>query len=243
MKFSLYCHLITTVIFGVLYVVVPSAFTIPLVVLSLGVFAYNEGNRYATFISVGMLFSAFGDISLRLENGNFLIFLCGVVNYLIAHLCYIKAYLSSGIDFTNKLPIGLFFVAYCATMLSLLCPGVDNVLIPAVIIYAMIICTMAFLSTNRYFTAGIHSPSRTTALIGSLVFLSSDSILSMSRFRTSIPHSDLIIWITYCIGQMFIAMSAKDPYHEEKNSDDNELDATVERGVSTSPLMAHSESF
>lgn len=236
MKFSVYCHISTTVVFGVLYAVVPSAFTIPLVVLFLSFFAYSENNRYATCIAVGLLFSAFGDVSLRLEGGNFLIFLCGVVNYLIAHLCYIRAYMLSEIDFTYRTYIGLFFISYCAAMLGILCPGVDAPLIPAIIIYAMIICTMAYLATNRYFTQDINSLSRTTALIGSLVFLSSDSILSINRFNTHIPQADLIIWITYCIGQMFIAMSAKDPFHST-SSDEAVLS---DDSVNSSPLLGSS---
>ena len=236
MKFGVYCYVCTTVAFGLLYAVLPSAYTIPLVVLCLSFFAYNENNLYATFIAIGMLFSAFGDVSLRLENGNFLIFLCGVVNYLIAHLCYIRAYILSEIDFTYRLYIGTFFIAYCAAMLGILCPGVDAPLIPAIIIYAAIICTMTFLAVNRYFTHEIGLHSRTAALIGSLVFLSSDSILSLHRFYTSIPQADLIIWITYCIGQMFIAISAKDPL---RNTKDNE-GVRSDDSQNTSPLLSSS---
>jgi len=236
MKFGVYCYVCTTVAFGILYGLVPSAYTIPLVVLCLGFFAYCENNRYATFIAVGMLFSAFGDVSLRLEDGNFLIFLCGVVNYLIAHLCYIRAYLLSEIDFTCRFYVGPLFIAYCAAMLGILCPGVDAPLIPAIIIYAAIICTMAFLATNRYLTSDISLPSRTAALVGSLVFLSSDSILSLNRFYTHIPQADSIIWITYCIGQMFIAISAKEPLRNNKSNEGVRSDDSQ----NTSPLLSSS---
>lgn len=246
MNFSLYYYAGSTLVFGVLYGVLPSAFTIPLVALCLCIFAYNENNRYATFIATGMLFSAFGDISLRLENGNFLVFLCGVVNYLIAHLCYIRAYLLSGIDFTGRLNSGLFFLAYCGTMLVILSPGVDFVLIPAVVVYAMIICTMAFLASCRFRMMEIDRVSRSTALAGSLVFLASDTILSINRFHGHVWQADLIIWITYCIGQMLIAMSAKTPYRGAIGSDSDEGEADAlksDDSSNTSPLLAHSVSF
>ncbi len=216
MQFSLYCHLIATIVFGILYLVIyPSYSTIPLVVFSLSIFAYCENNRYATYIASGLLFSGFGDICLRLdsENGNFFLFLGGIVNYLIAHLFYIRAYYSSDIDFSKRIVVGGIFMAYCGVMLGILCPGVEAALIPAVIVYAMIICTMTFLATNRFFTTGIGSTSRVNALCGSLIFLSSDTLLSLNRFRTPIPQADVIICVTYYLGQMLIAMSAKDPFH------------------------------
>lgn len=246
MKFELYYYIGTTVVFGMLYGVLPSAFTIPLVALCLSFFAYCENSRYATFIATGMLFSAFGDVSLRLENGNFLIFLCGVVNYLIAHVCYICAYWSSGIDFSKRLNSVLFFLAYCGTMLVILYPGIDLVLLPAIVIYAMIISTMAFLATARFYTTDIGLPSRATAFIGSLIFLSSDSVLSMHKFGPGhIWEADLIIWVTYCVGQMFIAMSAKDPYREcEEESDEEEATGVKSNDSShTVPLLGRSVSF
>jgi uncharacterized membrane protein YhhN len=100
--------------------------------------------------------------------------------------------------------------------MAVLIPSLGDIMIPAIIVYGSIICTMAFMATNRYFTIEIGTTSRTTALVGSLFFLASDTTLSINLFRTSVPYANVIIMTTYYIGQMFIAMSAKDPYRSEE---------------------------
>ena len=81
-------------------------------------------------------------------------------------------------------------------------------------------------------TVEIDSLSRTTALVGSLFFLASDTTLSLHLFRTSVPYANIIIMVTYYIGQLLIAMSTKDPYHE------GEEDLTNYYRETASPLLA-----
>lgn len=197
-----------------IYFVVPNVGTKVLPIIALCILAFLEGSRYSKYVSIGLIFSAVGDISLELEHGNFLVFLCGVVSFLIAHCFYISAYISTNIDFQYKIATGVAFVTYYCILMGILIPFTDAIMIPAIIIYGGIICTMAFLATNRHFTVNIGHTSRTTALVGSIFFLASDTTLSINLFRTSVPHSNVIIMVTYYIGQMFIAMSAKDPYRE-----------------------------
>lgn len=214
MKCSLYCHFLATLVLSTVYFVVPNAGTKILPVMALCIFAFLEANRYSKFVAVGLIFSAIGDVSLELEDGNFLIFLCGVVSFLIAHCFYIRAYISSNIDYEYKIACGVAFVTYYCILMGILIPFTDAIMIPAILIYGGVIASMACLATNRYFTLEIGATSRITALVGSIFFLASDTTLSINLFRTSVPHSNVIIMATYYIGQMFIAMSAKDPYRE-----------------------------
>lgn len=232
MKFSLYWHFFSTVVFSVIYFIFPNAGTKIIPVVMLSIFSIAEGHRYSKYVSTGLIFSALGDISLQLEDGNFLIFLAGVISFLIAHCFYITAYISTTIDFEFKVATGVTYFSYYIALMVILIPHLDPVMIPAIIIYGGVICSMAFLATNRYFTVEIDSLSRTTALVGSLFFLASDTTLSLHLFRTSVPYANIIIMVTYYIGQMFIAMSTKDPYHE------GEEDLTNYYRETASPLLA-----
>ena len=80
--------------------------------MALCIFAFLEENRYSKYVAVGLIFSAIGDVRLELEDGNFLIFLCGVVSFLIAHCFYIWAYISSNIDYKYTIACGVAFVTY-----------------------------------------------------------------------------------------------------------------------------------
>lgn len=234
MKTHLHYHVLVTSIFSTIYFIFPNAGTKILPIISLCILAYLERNRYANSIAIGLIFSAAGDVSLALDNGNFFIFVCGIVCFLIAHLFYIRAYLMTNIDFEYKIATGVVYICYYCTLMGILLPFTDYIMIPAIIIYGSIICAMIFLATNRYFTMEIGIASRTTALVGSLFFLASDSTLSLNLFRTSIPSSNIIIMVTYYIGQMFIAMSAKDPFRTDETDDEGVI---VHREIN-SPLIA-----
>lgn len=204
-------YVLISFVLSTVYFVYPHVATKILPVLALSAMAYAEQNRYATWISVGLVFSSFGDILLEFDG--FLYFLAGMVNFLIAHVSYIIAYRSSDIDYKYGVGLSLLFLAYYGCLMGLLVPHVDTVLIPAILVYGGIICTMAFMGTNRFFTVAIGGGSRWAALIGSLFFVASDSTLSLNMFRGSIPGAGYIVMITYYIGQTFIALSAKDPNH------------------------------
>lgn len=217
-------------------------------VLALSVLAYCENNRYATHIALGLVVSSLGDISLEFSDDISACFILGMVFFLIAHVFYSSAYILSQIDFSSRWrSVTLFavlFAGYYAFMMQLLLPSVEGVLIPAILIYGAVICTMAFLACKRYCTLTLNVPTRTTALIGSLVFLSSDSMLSINLFHGSFPGANFLIMLTYYIGQTFIAMSSKDPLPEPAPPSVDLSFSFVENNLpsSRSPLLSQSYS-
>lgn len=230
-QFGYVWYAVVSLALSIVYFVYPHVVTKILPILALSVMAYGENNRYATMISAGLLFSSFGDIFL--EFNGFLCFVAGMLNFLVAHILYISAYRSSVIDFKYGVAVGLLFLAYYGCLMAFLIPHVDTVLIPAILIYGGVICTMVFMGSNRFFTVEIGFKSRCAALVGSLVFVASDSTLSLNKFRGSIAGAGYIVMITYYIGQTFIAVSAKEPnrvagqYNGMLNENEDYLAGTV----------------
>ncbi|WP_308128761.1 lysoplasmalogenase [Bacillus sp. sid0103] len=131
-------------------------------------------------------------------------FVIGLAAFLIGHLFYIAGF-SRYWRFTKLsllmiLPIALYgFVMGYHVIAALLQNHLDTLVVP-VLMYIVIISLMSwtgFLSHNRW------------AIIGSILFVLSDSILSWNMFVSEIPHSDILIMTTYYIAQFFIAHSLR----------------------------------
>jgi uncharacterized membrane protein YhhN len=219
MKFSSWVYVLISVATISLYFGVPNVFTKIIPIISLFVLTLCERNKYGYLVATGLIFSSFGDIALELGGNKFIYFVVGVVNFLIAHVFYISAYWSTNIKSSYWTLTGLFFSSYYACLMSLIIPHVDEILIAAILVYGLVICTMVFLASNRYFTSSISNSSRTCAIIGSLIFTVSDSILALNKFRRHIDNANIYIMLTYYVGQTFIALSTKDPYHNELEDD------------------------
>lgn len=131
-------------------------------------------------------------------------FVIGLAAFLIGHLFYIAGF-SRYWRFTKLsllmiLPIGLYgFVMGYHVIAALLQNHLDTLVVP-VLMYIVIISLMSwtgFLSHNIW------------AIIGSILFVLSDSILSWNMFVSEIPHSDILIMTTYYIAQFLIAHSLR----------------------------------
>ena len=131
-------------------------------------------------------------------------FVIGLAAFLIGHLFYIAGF-SRYWRFTKLsllmiLPIGLYgFVMGYHVIAALLQNHMDTLVVP-VLMYIVIISLMSwtgFLSHNIW------------AIIGSILFVLSDSILSWNMFVSEIPHSDILIMTTYYTAQFLIAHSLR----------------------------------
>ncbi|MDR7239179.1 putative membrane protein YhhN [Neobacillus drentensis] len=131
-------------------------------------------------------------------------FVIGLAAFLIGHLFYIAGF-SRYWRFTKLsllmiLPIGLYgYVMGYHVIAALLQNHMDTLVVP-VLMYIVIISLMSwtgFLSHNIW------------AIIGSILFVLSDSILSWNMFVSEIPHSDILIMTTYYTAQFLIAHSLR----------------------------------
>jgi uncharacterized membrane protein YhhN len=95
------------------------------------------------------------------------------------------------------LPIAVYAIYMGSTIIHHLSKGETSLIVP-VIFYITVISTMvwsAIMTANKW------------AIIGSVLFMISDSILSWNKFISHISYSDVLIMTTYYIAQFFIAKS------------------------------------
>lgn len=155
---------------------------------------------YRVLIAVGILFSLAGDIFLLLPNNWFL---WGLVSFLIAHLFFIVGYVertSIHMHWHLLAPFAFYGVA----LLYLLWPHVANLRLP-VLIYALVLLTMGWQATELWWE--MRDLAALLAMVGAILFVVSDSILALDKFRSPIPHRDALIMSTYYGALLLIAWS------------------------------------
>lgn len=154
--------------------------------------------RYA--IMAGLVFSLAGDIFLMLPGDRFI---QGLISFLLAHLCYITAFTFDGGE-ERRLLYAIPFLLYGAVMLGLLLPGLGRMKTP-VVIYMLIILLMAWQALNRW--AGTGPEGSALAFTGALLFVVSDSILALNRFKRPFASAQTYVMSTYFTAQWLIALS------------------------------------
>lgn len=147
-------------------------------------------------ILTGLIFCSIGDATLHW-------FIIGLSAFLIGHLFYIAAFLTQWkyklYRLLSIVPLGIFGLVMGARMLEALQAGGDKALIVPVLFYIFAIILMAwsaFMTGNRWL------------IIGSLLFVASDSVLAWNMFVAPVAYSHLLIMSTYYSAQFFNAHSA-----------------------------------
>lgn len=154
--------------------------------------------RYA--VIAGLIFSLVGDIFLMLPDDWFM---QGLVSFLAAHICYIVAFLSESGRTLSGLDL-IPFLLYGALMLRLLWPHLGKLKAP-VIVYMLAILLMGWAAASRWLIVG-QEGSR-LAFIGAVLFIISDSVLALDRFKGRFRSAQLLILSTYFTAQWLIALS------------------------------------
>jgi uncharacterized membrane protein YhhN len=163
------------------------------------------GFRLSRLLGVALLLSSLGDFLLGIRrlgnlNGESL-FLLGLASFLIAHLVYI-------VLFRKYWPIVwwkpgptracgvLAILIALGSTLGILRQSLGSMLIP-VVVYSLVLASMGISAM----IADLQTPS---AKFGSLLFISSDAIIAISKFHSPFPGHEQLIWITYYAAQLFI---------------------------------------
>lgn len=155
---------------------------------------------YKDGILIGLGCSLVGDIFMMLPRKKFSE---GLVSFLMAHIFYIAAFLTGlelHFDFWPSFPLLL----YAVIMIAILFPQLGRMKIP-VIIYLLVIITMARVATERYIQ--IQSAKALSAFIGALFFVISDSSLAVNRFVQKYKSGQALTLSAYFIAQWLIALS------------------------------------
>lgn len=172
-----------------------------LLILALALSLAPARDEYRWLIAAGLLLSTAGDVFLMLPRDRFV---AGLASFLVAHLCYIGAF-SIGVSFAAAPPLWLPYFVAGGVVVALVWPGLKPALRAPVIVYVMVIAAMAGQATGRWYLSG--SAVALAAAIGAGLFVVSDAVLAIDRFRWKFRAARAVTLATYWGAQLLIAIS------------------------------------
>lgn len=179
---------------------VPLAATLtkPLLVpcLMVVVWLQSRAIRGHGIILAALFFSWLGDVLLMRSGEG--IFMGGLAAFLSAHVCYIWLF-SRGATF-HPLRV-LPFLMYVGLLLTGPLNGKlpENLQIP-VYSYVIVITSMGIVASLR----NTQRVGYELVLVGSILFILSDSFLALNKFSSPLPLSGFWVMLTYGLAQYFI---------------------------------------
>lgn len=187
-----------------------------LTVLSLWFFLSTRASpsRFSRWVLRGLLFSIAGDTFLLFARDGYshgtLFFLLGLGSFLITHVCYSTAFFSLPLKSEGQLRrapwLAIPFLLFLAGFNFYLWPDLPGAFRVPVTIYSMVIIAMAL--SCLQFSPFFSRPVFWTIFTGVLLFVISDSLIALSRFKAesiTVPQSRFLIMSTYIIAQYLIA--------------------------------------
>jgi len=152
--------------------------------------------RYHYLTVVGLLFCILGDYLISQ------VFVSGLVAFLIGHIFYIFSFRQQKQAEPDK--VRFIILAYALIMMTIMSIALINkgdlYLVLPVIIYTAVIALMVYTAWRT---------RSNWLIVGSILFLISDSILAWNRFVSDISYSSVLIMTTYYAANYFIATSLK----------------------------------
>ena len=180
--------------------------TILVIAATLLVFAPADP-RYRGWVLLGLVCSLAGDVFLMLGEKRFLY---GLGSFLVAQLVYARAFtLDVGFGAAHW-PWLAPFAFFALMVVIVLWRGLPAPLLKgAVVVYAAAIATMAWRAAVRLHAPGIPLASGACALAGACLFLASDAVLAVNRFRQPFRLGEAVTLATYWAAQYLIALSVQ----------------------------------
>jgi uncharacterized membrane protein YhhN len=155
--------------------------------------------RGAGLLALGLAFSTAGDVLLDLDPR---LFALGLGAFLLAHLTYISLFVRNRTVAIRLRPpllaAALLILVYSAALSVWIVPSVGGLAVP-VVLYVCALTTMVCAAILARF------PQRWVAA-GAILFLISDSLLAIHKFKEPVPMHDYLVWTTYYLGQCGIAL-------------------------------------
>ncbi|XP_066284125.1 lysoplasmalogenase TMEM86A-like [Branchiostoma lanceolatum] len=166
---------------------------------------------YARLLAAGLMFSSVGDFCLFwIHSSEWFIF--GLLAFALAQLLYALAF-----DVTHITLDGTTVVTMATAVLTYtyILPGLKGALTPLCGLYVILIFSMTAAATSRL-RHGVTWP-RLSACVGSVLFVVSDFVLAVNKFRAPIPHARLLNLSTYFTAQCLIAFSVLESEEDPKS--------------------------
>ena len=181
----------------------------PLIMIWIAAFflIFKKKKEFTIPILLAFFFSWVGDNFLMFSGKNDLFFFAGVGGFFIAQLMYIytfarykekaeKGYLQ------KNLMLVIPFIVYVAGIYILLFPGLEGMMKPIILIYALSLVGMSMMALNRKGRGGQRSFN--LVFMGSMLFLISDSMIALNKFYMEFTLAGFWIMITYIAAQYLI---------------------------------------
>jgi len=163
-----------------------------------------HGSRYQQAVVIGLACSLIGDVLLMLPRDRFV---AGLASFLMAHLAYLVAF-SAGVPIGTAPALVIPLLAMAVPLLRLLWPGLRTLRLP-VLLYATTILLMAWLAWGR--ASALSTPGASLAAAGATLFMASDAVLALNRFRRPFRSAQALIMTSYVAAQALIALSVRTP--------------------------------
>jgi uncharacterized membrane protein YhhN len=145
-----------------------------------------------------LAFSTLGDVFLDLRG----MFVQGLGAFLIAHLIYVALFVRNWrrpLRLTSNHLTTLSALLLFSLMLTLwLWPGLGQLAVPVLCYIGAITLMVASAVIARFRQSWI--------VWGAVLFLISDALIGINRFKTPVPLRDYLVWATYYFGQCGIAL-------------------------------------
>lgn len=180
--------------------------TKPLLMPSLLLFYIMSSDEQNYLIILALICGFLGDVFIMLKN-KLKFFILGLFSFLVGHIMYILAFIQST-SFYSKVPAWYILIIIPYLILGILVmkkilPQVGKLKIP-VIIYMLVLIFMSFSSFSRLWD--FNGLALWLPIIGSLLFVISDTILAFNAFDYKIKNSGFKIMSTYIFAQFIIVL-------------------------------------
>ena len=163
----------------------------------LAVLAFVAGSP---LLGAALALSTLGDVLLDLDPVRLFVF--GLGSFLVAHLVYISVFIRNRrrtVPFgAPRLLLAGLVLLYSIAVSVWLLPSLGGLIVP-VTIY---MCTI----TAMVISAILARFENPWVAVGAILFLISDSLLAVNKFKTPVPYRDFLVWSTYYAGQYGIAI-------------------------------------
>jgi len=177
------------------------------------------GFRVDRLLGTALALSSLGDLLLGVRRLGPLdgesLFLLGLSSFLLAHLVYIAMFrkyraLVWWKPRQARLLGVLTVLIVLGSMLGILRHSFGPMLIP-VVVYSLVLSGMAISAM----LADLGTP---LAAFGALLFITSDEMLAISKFRGPFPGNEQLIWITYYVAQFLILCGVERRHSREQRT-------------------------
>jgi alkenylglycerophosphocholine/alkenylglycerophosphoethanolamine hydrolase len=175
---------------------------LPMLCLMDWIWSYRQ-RAYGQLILLGFVLSLAGDMLLEASTS---LFLPGLVSFLLAHLCYIRAYV--GRSRTLRLGLALPFFGWGAGVYVFLLPYLGPMAVP-VGVYVAVICAMMWRAAACVDNGNLRRLAL-YGVLGASIFALSDSMIAFNKFYAPFALARYGIILLYWLGQFGIAASARE---------------------------------